>query len=169
MKETKQTASAVPRKTALAMLAIGLILGTVFLFAVAPHYADVPREACTTVETELLSCRGEKSDRLLRSGTDLVLTCTEGTYRIDSAHVTKELADGLEALPPETPIALLLHPEEGTVLELCADGEPLLTLEDTMARPRSDRKNFQRLGLIMYGCAILGVFCLARTGKAEAE
>lgn len=148
-----------------------LIVGSVFVFGMRYWNAQVERDDCEVVTTQLESIKIVR--RLCDSEPRYVnIKCTNGSsYDIENACLSSSLLSALESLPEGTQLTLTLHPNsEGNVLELSADGTILLDFDTAVSRLGKNATAFFYLGLFMYLCsAVLLVDIVQRKRKQREE
>ena len=158
------------RKQLFAAIA-SLIVGSVFVFGMRYWNAQVERDDCEVVTTQLESIekvRGSSSSDL----SSVNLKCTNGSsYYIKGVCVSRSLLSALESLPEGTQLTLTLHPNsEGTVLELSVDGILLLDFDTAVSMLGKNSTAFSYIGLFMYLCsAVLLVDIVQRKRKQREE
>lgn len=147
-----------------------LIVGSVFVFGMRYWNAQVERDDCEVVTTQLESIekvRGSYSHiRYVK------IKCTNGSsYYIKGVCVSRSLLSALESLPEGTQLTLTLHPNsEGTVLELSVDGILLLDFDTAVSKLGKNATAFSYLGLFTYLCsAVLLVDIVQRKRKQREE
>lgn len=147
-----------------------LIVGSVFVFGMRYWNAQVERDDCEVVTTQLESIekvRGSYSH--LRY---VKIKCTNGSsYNIEDSCMSSSLLSALESLPEGTQLTLTLHPNsEGTVLELSVDGILLLDFDTAVSKLGKNATAFSYLGLFTYLCsAVLLVDIVQRKRKQREE
>lgn len=148
-----------------------LIVGSVFVFGMRYWNAQVERDDCEVVTTQLESIekvRGSSSSDL----SSVNLKCTNGSsYYIKGVCVSRSLLSALESLPEGTQLTLTLHPNsDGKVLELSVDGILLLDFDTAVSMLSKNSTAFSYIGLFMYLCsAILLVDIVQRKQKQRKE
>lgn len=147
-----------------------LIVGSVFVFGMRYWNAQVERDDCEVVTTQLESIekvRGSYSHiRYVK------IKCANGSsYNIEDTCMSSSLLSALESLPEGTQLTLTLHPNsEGKVLELSADGTLLLDFDTAVSMLSKNSTAFSYIGLFMYLCsAILLVDIVQRKRKQREE
>lgn len=148
-----------------------LIVGSVFVFGMRYWNAQVERDDCEVVTTQLESIekvRGSNYSHIRY----VKIKCTNGSsYNIEDACMSSSLLSALESLPEGTQLTLTLHPNsEGKVLELSADGTLLLDFDTAVSMLSKNSTAFSYIGLFMYLCsAILLVDIVQRKRKQREE
>ncbi len=141
----------------LALLVVGLLLGTVFTFGVQYWSETVTKEECTYIETQFLDYKEIKQ----RSRTNqIAIDCADGErYFIDQASINTRLRENLAELEKNDNITMLIHPNGGNIVELKHYCTELLNFEETIETLGKDAKTFGYLGLFMYLVSFLGLIC----------
>lgn len=147
-----------------------LIVGSVFVFGMRYWNAQVERDDCEVVTTQLESIekvRGSYSHiRYVK------IKCANGSsYNIEDTCMSSSLLSALGSLPEGTQLTLTLHPNsEGKVLELSANGILLLDFDTAVSMLSKNSTAFSYIGLFMYLCsAILLVDIVQRKRKQREE
>lgn len=148
-----------------------LIVGSVFVFGMRYWNAQVERDDCEVVTTQLESIekvRGSHYSHIRY----VKIKCTNGSsYNIEDSCMSSSLLSALESLPEGTQLTLTLHPNsEGKVLELSADGILLLDFDTAVSKLGKNATAFSYIGLFMYLCsAVLLVDIVQRKRKQREE
>lgn len=148
-----------------------LIVGSVFVFGMRYWNAQVERDDCEVVTTQLESIekvRGSHYSHIRY----VKIKCTNGSsYNIEDSCMSSSLLSALESLPEGTQLTLTLHPNsEGKVLELSADGILLLDFDTAVFKLGKNSTAFSYLGLFTYLCsAVLLVDIVQRKRKQREE
>lgn len=150
----------IPLGTAIELLVIGLLLGSVFCFGTPHWYKDVPREECIQIETQLLKYKQITSRH---GNVEIRIDCTNGEqYFIDRFVGTSELAEKTAKIVHGEDITLLLHPNSDHIMELSTNSETILPFSVASERTRYNATGFFHIGLFLYFCALLGAYCIVR-------
>lgn len=148
-----------------------LIVGSVFVFGMRYWNAQVERDDCEVVTTQLESIEKVRGPRYSHIRY-VKIKCTNGSsYNIEDSCMSSSLLSALESLPEGTQLTLTLHPNsDGKVLELSANGILLLDFDTAVSMLSKNSTAFSYIGLFMYLCsAILLVDIVQRKRKQREE
>ena len=141
----------------LALLVVGLLLGTMFTFGMQYWSETVTREECSYIETQFLDYIEIKQRSRINQ---IAIDCADGErYFIDQVSINTRLRENLAKLEKNDNITMLIHPNGGNVVELIHYGAELLNFEETMELLGKDAKAFSCLGSFMYLASFLGLIC----------
>lgn len=142
------------------LIAIGLILGTVFIFLMQHTQGPVTIEEARPVSAVMVDVRGSYTHRY-RQGTRLqqILIRFEDYEQlsIDSVLATETLLDRI-TVAPGTTFDMLVHPDSATILALSIAGEEIICFDDAMAKLSGENKAFFWMGVGMYLFAAFGAY-----------
>ena len=149
----------VPLGAAIFLLIVGLFLGTVFTFGMQHWNAEVPREACMQIETQILD---HKVKPVGRTGASelIYIECANGERNdIDSVSSTAELQRALTALPEDEKVTLLVRPNSSAmVVGIYTESETLLDFDEAIEKLGGEAAGFLFLGLFLYLVALIGLY-----------
>ena len=159
-----------PFKLAIFILAIGILLGSVFTFGTQYWNKTVTRESCNVVKTQFLSYDEIWHSKPTVSIVEIAIDCADGNrYFIDGVSINDELRENLSLLSENESITLLIHPNSNTIVEFSSSNGSLLIFDETINALDGEATGFLFLGLFMYFCALVGlyyiVFHLVRKSK----
>ena len=155
----KRSSDPVPFKFAVFMLAIGILLGSIFTFGMQYWNKNIPREECTIVKTQFLSYDELKHIKPAASIVNIAIDCTDGNrYFIDGVSINKELRNQLSSLSKNDDITLLIHPNSNTIVEFSNDQTVLLHFDETISKLDGESTGFLFLGIFAYFCALIGLY-----------
>ena len=141
----------------LALLVVGLLLGTVFTFGMQYWSETVTREECLYIETQFLDYKEIKQRSRINQ---IAIDCADGErYFIDQVSINTRLREYLAELEKNDNITMLIHPNGGNIIELTHYGAELLNFEETIETLDKNAKTFSYLGVFMYLAAFLGLIC----------
>ena len=151
-----------PFKLAIFILAIGILLGSVFTFGTQYWNKTVTRESCNVVKTQFLSYDEIWHSKPTVSIVEIAIDCADGNrYFIDGVSINEELRNQLSTLSPNDNITLLIHPNSNTIVEFSSSQNVLLNFDDTIGKLDGESSGFLFLGLFMYFCALVGLYYTA--------
>ncbi|MBQ8738721.1 MAG: hypothetical protein IJZ04_10495 [Clostridia bacterium] len=155
----KRKSDPMPFKLAVFMLAIGILLGSIFTFGMQCWNKNIPREECRVVKTQFLSYDEIWHTKPTVSLVEIAIDCTDGNrYFIDGVSINEELRDQLSSLPKNDDITLLIHPNSNTIVEFSNGQTVLLNFDETIGKLEGESTGFLFLGLFMYFCALVGLY-----------
>ena len=155
--------------TAVMLLVVGLILGSIFIFGSQYWGEPIQREDATEVSAiyEAYEINPRKIRKHHIKQIEITLTDHSSVY-IDGACVSEDVKDGIKALPEGAKLDMLVHPNSDTVLELKHGDKTILSFQESQKDIKSENIGFIVLGVFMYYCAAIGlVFLLIRWSKAR--
>lgn len=156
------------RERAVFLLAVGLILGTVFVFLVGYSNAPITKEQAVAAAPHFESY--EISYGKYKRVVEVVIRFSDH----EQACVSGELANGdflkkIERLSPGTQVDMLLHPHSDTVLELMHGEEYLVGYEDAISEVDTERKIGAWFGAFMYLLALVGAAKLLELKRSKKK
>ena len=132
---------------------IGLFLGYIFL-QMPGNNAEIPREKATYLVGTLQECDvNYQNGRIHSIG---VMLSDQDKQFVHQVCASKALADDLCAIPKNTEMLLLVHPESHNILEIQVNGETLLEFDRSQELLANNAGGFGILGI---GMIVLAVFC----------
>ena len=155
----KRISDPMPFKFAVFMLAIGVLLGSIFTFGMQYWNKNIPREECTVVKTQFLSYDEIWHAKPTISIVEIAIDCADGNrYFIDGVSINEELRNQLSSLSQNDNITLLIHPNSNTIVEFSSGNTILLSFNDTINKLDGEASGFLFLGLFMYFFALVGLY-----------
>ena len=155
----KRKSDPMPFKLAMFMLAIGILLGSVFTFGMQYWNKNIPKEECKVVKTQFLAYDEIWHAKPTVSIVEIAIDCTDGNrYFIDGVSVNEELRNQLSSLSKNDDITLLIHPNGNTIVEFLNDQTVLLNFDETISKLDEESTGFLFLGIFMYFCALVGLY-----------
>ena len=155
----KRKSDPMPFKLAVFMLAIGILLGSVFTFGMQYWNQNIPKEECKVVKTQFLAYDEIWHAKPTVSIVEIAIDCTDGNrYFIDGVSINEELRNQLSSLSKNDNITLLIHPNSNTIVEFSSGNGILLSFDDTINKLDGEASGFLFLGLFMYLCALVGLY-----------
>ena len=145
-----------PLGMAIALLVVGILLGSVFSFGMQHWTKEVTREECVKIQTQFL---GYKED--LRRGhiQQIIIDCANGDrYVIDGVSVNSKLQDYISKLSTNEDITLLIHPNSDTIVEFSTNFDTILIFSETIDKLGGEATGFLFLGFFMYFCSLVGLY-----------
>lgn len=145
--------------SAIALLLIGSLLGSVFTFGMQYWNEKASRSDCVKIETQFVAYKEHHQPKHLQRIKQITIYCTnDERYSIDGASITDYLRNALSELSPKQKITLLIHPNSNTIVELSTDDEYLMKLDKTNDALAKEATGFLYLGYFMFFCAIVGLY-----------
>ncbi len=145
--------------TAIGLLVIGILLGSVFTFGMQYINADVTRESCDLIETQFVSYDEIRHLRRPMKIKEIAIDCADDKrYFIDGVSINTELINALSELSQYDEITLLIHPNSNTILELSSENANILMFDDTISKLGGESTRFLFLGAFMYLCSLVGLY-----------
>ena len=143
------------RERAVFLLAVGLIMGTIFVFLNGYQCADITREQAIAVRPHLESY--EISYGKYRRVVEVIIRFTdhEQAY-VDGSQANHDFMKKIGQISPGTQVEMLLHPHSNTVLELTHGEECLVSYEYAIREVEMERKLGIYAGIFMYLLALVG-------------
>ena len=141
---------------AIALLVVGILLGSVFSFGMQHWNKEVTREECVKIQTQFL---GYKED--LRRGhiQQIIIDCANGNrYVIDGVSVNSKLLGYISKISPNENITLLIHPNSDTIVEFSTRYDTILMFSETIDKLGGEATGFLFLGAFMYFCSLIGLY-----------
>ena len=154
-----------PLGMAIALLVVGILLGSIFSFGMQYWNKEVTREECVKIQTQFL---GYKED--LRKGhiNQIIIDCTNGErYVIDGGSVNSKLQNYLSKISPNEDITLLIHPNSDTIVEFSTSFETILIFSETIDKLGGEATGFLFLGFFMYFCSLVGLYYIVCHGRKK--
>ena len=152
-------------RTAVMLLAVGLILGSIFVFGSQYWGEPIQREDATEVSAiyEAYEINPGKIRKHHIKQIEITLTNHSSVY-IDGACVSEDVKDGIKALPEGAKLDMLVHPNSDTVWELKHGDKTILSFEESQKDIKNENVGFIILGIFMYFCATIGLGSLLMRG-----
>ena len=146
-----------PLNLAVAMLLVGILIGSIFIFGMQYWNAKTTREDCTVIKTQFLSYDEIHHGKPYIE--EIAVDCADGNrYFIDGVSIDDELRNQLFLLSKNESITLLIHPNSNTIVEFSSSHSSLLTFDETINNLNGEATGFLFLGLFMYFCALVGLY-----------
>ena len=151
--------------TAVMLLVVGLILGSIFVFGSQYWGEPIQREDATEVSAiyEAYEINPGKIRKHHIKQIEITLTDHSSVY-IDGACVSEDVKDGIKALPEGAKLDMLVHPNSDTVWELKHGDKTILSFEESQKDIKNENVGFIILGIFMYFCAAIGLSSLLMRG-----
>jgi hypothetical protein len=141
----------------LALLVVGLLLGTVFTFGVQYWNKTVTKEECIYIETQFLDYKEIKQRSRINQ---IAIDCADGErYFIEQVLINTDLKEAISDIENNDGITMLIHPTGGNILELTHNDKELLKFDESMEKLGKNAKTFAYLGLFMYLASLMGLVC----------
>ena len=154
----KRKSEPMPLKFAAFMLAVGILMGSVFTFGMNYWNARVTRESCKVINTQFLSHDEIWNHRTVRIK-EIAIDCANGNrYFIDGVSIDTEFRNELSLLSENENITLLIHPNSNTIVEFTGKHGTLLRFDETIDKLDDESSGFLFLGIFMYFCAVVGLY-----------
>ena len=151
--------------TAMMLLVVGLILGSIFVFGSQYWGEPIQREDATEVSAiyEAYEINPGKIRKHHIKQIEITLADHSSVY-IDGACVSEDVKDGIKALPEGAKLDMLVHPNSDTVWELKHGDKTILSFEESQKDIKDENIGFIILGIFMYFCAVIGFGSLLMRG-----
>ena len=151
--------------TAVMLLVVGLILGSIFVFGSQYWGEPIQREDATEVSAiyEAYEINPGKIRKHHIKQIEITLADHSSVY-IDGACVSEDVKDGIKALPKGAKLDMLVHPNSDTVWELKHGDKTILSFEESQKDIKNENVGFIILGIFMYFCAAIGLSSLLMRG-----
>ena len=151
--------------TAMMLLVVGLILGSIFVFGSQYWGEPIQREDATEVSAiyEAYEINPGKIRKHHIKQIEITLADHSSVY-IDGACVSEDVKDGIKALPEGAKLDMLVHPNSDTVWELKHGDKTILSFEESQKDIKNENVGFIILGIFMYFCAAIGLSSLLMRG-----
>lgn len=151
--------------TAVMLLVVGLILGSIFVFGSQYWGEPIQREDATEVSAiyETYEINPGKIRKHHIKQIEITLADHSSVY-IDGACVSEDVKDGIKALPEGAKLDMLVHPNSDTVWELKHGDKTILSFEESQKDIKDENIGFIILGVFMYFCAAIGLGSLLTRG-----
>lgn len=158
---------------AVALIILGLFLGTIFTFGM--HYWNQPvtREDAVYVDATFSGFKEQPGHQIrwrignrtikTRRGSNAPIILEFSDHEdltIDGCCVNDALFAQLQAIQSGATISCIVHPNSDTVLEVVADNMLLISFDDAVVLLSSEQRGFFVLGIIMYIGALYGLLNL---------
>ena len=145
-----------PLGMAIALLVVGILLGSVFSFGMQHWNKEVTREECVKIQTQFL---GYKEDSRRGHTQQIIIDCANGDrYVIDGVSVNSKLQDYISKLSHNEDITLLIHPNSNTIVEFSTNFDAILIFSETIDKLGGEATGFLFLGFFMYFCSLVGLY-----------
>ncbi|MBQ7160552.1 MAG: hypothetical protein IJR90_02470 [Clostridia bacterium] len=160
----------IAKHQAVILLAVGLVLGTVFTFGVKYWNKGISVNETIKVTGTYQSYHIRSGyEGLVRekSGKEITVCFSDIENKfVDSSCNTDALREKLRSVTPGTKVEMLIHPNSPTIMEMRADGTEILSFEDASRAMASSSAGFMLLGLFLYAMAVYGGYLLL-SGKCD--
>ena len=152
----KRTVAPIPVSTAILFVAVGLLLGSIFIFGMHYWSAPLEREEAIEVEATIDSYLERKTIRGNSKGIRISFSDYEQQF-IDTSCVTDDLRNDLKQLTKGEKLILLIHPNSATIWEIRTAEKTILSFAYTQNNLRKNNIGFGILGTFMYFGAAIGL------------
>ncbi len=163
-----------PLGMAVALLVVGIFLGSIFSFGMQFWNEEVTQEECSKIETQFVGYENIRQPERPATIKEIAIDCANGErYFIDGVSIDSELRENIADLVCGESITLFIHPNSSTVVELSTNSGIILPFSETVDKLGSEATGFLFLGLFMYFCALVGLYYVAwhgikkRNGRAR--
>ena len=151
-----------PLGLAIFLLIVGLFLGSVFTFGMQYWNSKVTREECTLLETKFISYKEIRKPKRPIEIKEIAIDCVnDERYFIDGVSINTDLRNALSELSEQQKISLLIHPNYNTIVEFTTENGNILAFNETIRKLGGEATGFLFLGLFMYFCSFVGLYCIA--------
>ena len=144
--------------TAVMLLVVGLILGSIFIFGSQYWGEPIQREDAVEISAtyETYEINPGKIRKHHIKQIEITLTDHASVY-IDGACVSEDVKDEIKALTEGAKLDMLVHPNSDTVWELKHGDKTILSFEESQKDIKNENVGFIILGMFMYFCAAIGL------------
>ena len=151
--------------TAVMLLVVGLILGSIFVFGSQYWGEPIQREDAIEISAtyEAYEINPGKIRKHHIKQIEISIADHSSVY-IDGACVSEDVKDGIKELPEGAKLNMLVHPNSDTVWELKHGDKTILSFEESQKDIKSENIGFVVLGVFMYFCAAIGLGSLLTRG-----
>jgi len=150
------------------LLAVGLILGTVFIFWVGYTNAPITKEQAVAAAAHFESY--EISYGKYSRVVEVVIRFTDHEQAsVDGSQANHDFMEKIRQISPGTQVEMLLHPHSNTVLELMHGEEYLVSCEYAIREVETERKIGMYVGIFMYLLALIGAAKLIELRKTKRD
>ena len=146
-----------PVGIAIFFVAVGLILGTVFIFGNRYWAKPIQKSDAIQMSARYEGYEIHRNWRTHNIGEIKIILSDESAVYIDGACVSDEVEAGIEALPEGATVTMLVHPNSDTVWELKYGGKTILPFEESQKDIKNENIGFAFLGAFAYLCAAYGL------------
>ena len=157
----------IPLGAAIFLLIAGLFMGTVFTFGMQYWNAEVSREECVQVDTQILDYKIKKMTSRGSVSEVIQIECANGEwYDLDSVSTNAALKNALAALSDDEDVTLLIHPNSSRmVVGISTANDIVLDFDETIEKLGKEATGFMYIGIFMYFCGIYGFYHIIRRNK----
>ena len=149
----------ISKSSAIILLVLGLLLGTVFTFGEHYWHAPVDQRELRYVDAVYQDYHSVDSAR----GSSMTLYfADEEVYDVSVECIDEELLQRLDEIEPGAVLHLGVHPNSNTLMEITDHGRTVLSFEQASERGAFRTRGFLLLGLFMYACALYAAITLLR-------
>lgn len=144
---------------AIAILVLGLLMGTVFIFVMGHTQSAVTRKEAISVSAVMQDVRGRYSNVVRRTSNRLseILIRFEDYEQLSIDHpvANQTLLDTLSSIAGTT-FDMVVHPNSANILALTVSGEEIVNFDHAAAALEQERNAFFWLGVAVYALAAYG-------------
>lgn len=151
--------------TAVMLLVVGLILGSIFVFGSQYWGEPIQREDAIEISAtyEAYEINPGKIKKHHIKQIEMTLADHASVY-IDGVCISEDVKDEIHALPEGAKLDMLVHPNSDTVWELKHGDKTILSFEESQKDIKNENVGFIALGVFMYLCAAIGLGSLLMRG-----
>ena len=151
--------------TAVMLLVVGMILGSIFVFGSQYWGEPIQREDAIEISAtyEAYEINPGKIRKHHIKQIEISIADHSSVY-IDGACVSEDVKDGIKELPEGAKLDMLVHPNSDTVWELKHGDKTILSFEESQKDIKDENIGFIILGIFMYFCAVIGFGSLLMRG-----
>lgn len=148
-----------PLGMAIAILIVGIFLGSIFSFGMQYWNEEVTREECSKIETQFLGYENIRQPKRPATIKEIAIDCANGErYFIDGVSINSELRERMATIAYNETVTLFIHPNSNTVVELSTNSGTILPFSETIGKLCGEATGFLFLGLFMYFCSLVGLY-----------
>lgn len=148
--------SPISKGNAIFLLLAGLFMGTVFTFGM--HYWNAPIDQKDAIHKEAtFDSYKEKTGKRNSTKEICVYFLDSEQLYIDGECVNDLLRNELSVIDAGTKVALMIHPNSDTILDMRVNGNIILEYYDVQEKLSAEKDTFLVLGIILYAMALYGL------------
>lgn len=153
------------KESAVCLLIIGLLMGTVFVFGTSYWNKPIEEHEAIQVEANFTSYNEIHGRRRLKE-VSVRFSDHEQLY-IDGLCADEKVLEELEKLPENTKVRLVVHPNSNTIMSMKVKNNEILNFENVQHHLYLEKVGFFYIGLFMYIGAACGLLRLLQLQKKK--
>lgn len=157
-----------PFGVALALVIVGMFLGSIFSFGMQHWNKKVAQKDCIRIETQFWEYEDIRQSKRPATIKEIAIDCANGKrYFIDGVSINSELREKVSKLAFNEDITLFIHPNSNTIVELSTNSDTILPFTETIDKLGEEATGFLFLGLFMYFCSLVGLYYVVLHGAQK--